>query len=440
MAFYQQAWWKVTLEVDNVVADITDDVYDSITVENKMGYLSTASFTLKRGLFYLDVLNYYQKIKIWGGGLNQKENSPLLFSGFIKTIQAEFPASGIVTVSLSCFSGDAGKISAKSIYTYPSKNCLRPWAKKDTITASDIVRNIAKEMGILIAKKENRIDEDLLIEPEITFSNRHPVKQCYETDWTFLTNFVKKCGCVMWETYNESGLVELHVAPSTNFEKLSFDQTIKFVYVGRDDESFGRKGKTTINKTTYEINAVDELKGTYIQMWTCNISEDASAMFANIRTYSNYNEDGEEITTSIFEVYDPETQQYYYYELDQEKMQALNNEEINMLVYNIANVSKEYIQALFKKVLQKSRNSATSEEYESLKPVGSPYIGIRITGALCDGDARIQPMVNYQIIGIGGRYEKRFTKWLLTSIKHNLGPKGYYMEVSFNDYQDLSSV
>lgn len=411
--------------------DITADVSGDITYESSPDVVSTLSFTLSGKRFLAaadpayrstasttpkDLIKLYDKIEFEGGaGLEGDYNYGPIFRGFVKFLRPQYPDSGQVKVSVEAVDYSYRSAANRNYYAYPASKSERPWAVKKSIKASEIVEQLAKEMGMPIYQ-DAQGTRDLRLAYDKEFTLQGALTQRNESDWQVLRKLAKQLNCAVWTTF-EGGAAYLHFVDKGYLRDDSNFGDITFLYPLRAGNDF------VIKQDTGQII-----------MRSVSLEQDMASMDATRKVVTTFDyKKGEEVTVFEAKVTENgrEITKYFTYEIDETKTRALSPEqrqELEKIAYSIAGDensghSIDEIAPYFKPAvfLDERRNFV----------VDKPYFGITIQ-ATVNGDIRIVPRRNYRILGLG-RYgsDSLDQNYYLRKVQHSWGSGGFITELEF---------
>ena len=200
--------------------DATDYIVDGCSLVDEDGLIKEFNFDMKNGYLMMDVLSIGMRIDLVGGDLDKNEH---LFSGFIKELNPKFEETGQVTLRVKAYSDEGSKLG---VYirdlVYPSKNHPKVWATKE-LMYSDIITNLAKEVGIRVNSSNIRVKQDI----KASFS-KGTVRQKNMTDWAFMQMLAERIHCTLWTTENK-GVSELHLIDDSAVVRTLAKYTFYFV-------------------------------------------------------------------------------------------------------------------------------------------------------------------------------------------------------------------
>lgn len=285
-----------SLNVNN--KDVTKHIDGQVTYDERADMINTLTFTLKNGAEFMEIIKPGSRVVMTGGSFMETRQ---IFSGVVKRIRGVFPDEGNVKATFECFDSSWGTaLTEKRVGVYPQKEGIRSWADKSTITVSEIVRNIANEMGA-------ELDIQLPDGADIQYSLLKPVAQDKMTDWSLLRLLAKRTGCVLFNDMVNAKLVLRFIDKS---KVANYASPISFLYPIRKGNEF----------------VFDTSKSNQIVLRSLNVEEDFQAADANVRMVSKFDDEtGQEISL-ISRTEERDGKKYiYYYQLDEAKVQALED-------------------------------------------------------------------------------------------------------------------
>jgi hypothetical protein len=384
--------------------DVTRDTDFGVTYDERADQVTTLTFTLKRGAFYLQVVKPGQKV-VLSGGTTTKARA--IFTGVIKKIVSIFPDEGDVKINIIAYDtiwGDA--TNHRKTFVYPQKGSSRAWADKTSIKVSEVVGNIAHEIGA---------DLNIVLPPgsDASYTLTKPLVQMYTdgkgmTDWAFLRQLAKYYGCFIW-TDVQGPTLQLNFVDKSKVANYSAKTT--FVYPLRDQNEFVYK---TLAPNQYLLRDV-------------RVDEDVQAADANLRVVSKFDDKtGDELTLISREVVKDGKKYIYYYQLDEDKVASLEKndpkEADRLREMGIFDIPPEEFLKYYKEI-----------EYveDQVAVFSQVFIGITVT-ATSDGNTDIHSQQAYDLYGIA-RYStnERIGKYYLRSLKFVWDEEGFKNEYEF---------
>lgn len=175
-------------ESDTITFDVTKDVVDTVSLTEEDGKTARVTFTLKRGFTYLNVLATGMNVTLVAGTINENYE---VFVGSILVIKPKLQKGRETQVEVVATDNlwKSGSILVKDFF-YPQMNHPKSWAQKDSIKASEIMKNIAQDAGYQIGK----ID----ITRDITYTAKKQCRQHKKTDWAFIRQLASDTHSVAW--------------------------------------------------------------------------------------------------------------------------------------------------------------------------------------------------------------------------------------------------
>jgi hypothetical protein len=180
--------------------DVTQDVIGNISLEELDSVYTALTFSLKNGYVWLGSLGIGNVVLFEGG--NTEDGVLKKFRGYIQQLKPKFNSDGRVSVGVTCLPllKPKGTEKPKNV-VYPMKNHYREWARKKSLRYSEIVENLAKDIGY------NNVVMSVGNKKDRTATYISAVAQSQRTDWSFMNYLAKKIDCVIWEEQTADGVV-----------------------------------------------------------------------------------------------------------------------------------------------------------------------------------------------------------------------------------------
>ena len=427
----KQLQQRYRLTVNGV--DVTSSIEGEISLSSTPDVVSELSFTLSGREFMIpsntntagasgvspkDVIKLLDEIVFEGGaGEEGGYNYGTLFKGTVKYIRPQYPENGLMQVAIEAVDYSYRLAINKNYRAYPSPTNDRVWARGSSIKASEIVRNIASDIGLSIGKDLNGND-DIRLAVDKVYTDLEPITQKNESDWAVLRKIGKFLNCSVWTSFNGSQS-ELHFVDKSFLRDSDNSSELSFFYALR-----------TTDQRTFDIKP---LGANEFPIWDINLDQDFNALTETSRTIVAFDyEKGEEI--NVFEAKVEEDgkfiTKYFTFEIDESKTAALSPEqrkELEDISYSIAGGEGSH------DIASIARFFKPAKFYSDRKSmiVDKPYYGIKLTGTI-DGNINVVPRRNYVVKGVG-RYgsDNLENSYYLKTITHTWGSAGFLTTLEF---------
>jgi hypothetical protein len=419
----KQLQQKYLLEVNGV--DVTAFIEGEVTFVSAPEMVGQLSFTLVGREFLLgtgkiaasdaspkDAIKLYDEVYFEGGaGIDGDYNYAPIFRGSVKYVRPQYPNEGTIRVSIEAVDYSYKMALNKNFYVYPSKDNGRNWGQGSSIKASEIVKNMANDLGVAIGKNESNQD-DIKFVVDTEYTRTSPLTQRNESDWAVLRKVAKRHNCHMWTDF-ENNQSELHFVDKSLLRGDDNSGDITFVYPLRTSD------------TGFEHPKLEENE---IPIWDVSVEQDFSAIGETKRVVTKFDyETGEE--TNYFEAKitedGKEITKLFTFEIDESKTASLTPEkrrELETISYSIAGDASSPHD-----INEIAKYFKPAKFYNDRKNliVDKPYFGITVT-ATCEGNVQIRARKNYKIIGIG-RYGSDSLEgtYFLRTLTHKWGSTGF---------------
>lgn len=379
--------------------DVTRDVDFGVTYDERADQVTTLTFVLKRGAYYLEVVKPGQKVVLTGGTLDKSRK---IFSGTVKKLKSIFNDSGEVTVQIEAYDTIwGGATNNRRVLCYPQKGSTRTWADRPTLKSSEIIENLANEMSA-------QLNLVLPNGADAVYTLIRPLVQNKMTDWSLLRTLAKRLGCFVWTDVQGPTLVLNFVDAS---KVTNYSSKISFLYPQRDENEF----------------VVKVQKPNQLLLRSVTVDEDVQAADANLRIVTKFDDKSGEEISLISKTMEKDGKRYiYYYQLDEAKVAALerdNPKEADRLrQMGIFDIPPEDFLKYYK----------TVEFVEDTVAVWSQiFIGITVN-ATSDGNVDIHSQQSYELSGIA-RYStnEKLGRYYLRSLKYIWDDQGFTNEYEF---------
>lgn len=405
--------------------DVTDNVTGDVVYEETQELFSTLKFKLSNAYLFLghQGITFGSPVTLYGGSYGDETNQKQFFKGTIRTFKPIYKDNGVTEVSITCYGGDWKKYAGvEERFIYPSVDSPRKWADVETLKASEIIRKIVNtEMKSAFGKiTVDGIKQDaLILQVDREYTLTTPTTQNFKSDWAYLRELADKLNCALWVEHN----------PVTEQNDIFFVDRdvsrnaavpISFLYPGRDELGFN----------------AEELGQNQLQLLSFDLTQDADAANSNLRTMTKFDPATGENKT-LFYRYDVEKEEYFFYELDYNKVQ---NEQDDVLfkLFQKGAVSIPWERKPGAPETEVQAKDYFKRSVVDIKPTedftvhGRPWIGIDATGTV-EGDIRLKANRSYGIYGITSRFESKNSKgfYYCVSCSHSWTDRGYFTELTF---------
>ena len=407
--------------------DVTDSVEGDVTFESTPERVGQLTFTLIGRDFvtnaradtsettFKNVVKMLDEVFFEGGaGIDGDYNYEPLFKGTIKYVRPQFPDDGTLRVNIEAVDYSYRMAVNNNYYAYPSKKCERNWAQKKSIKASEIIKNIAEDMGLQVGKR-NDGTEDIRLVVDKEFTYREPLTQRNETDYQLLRKLAKRLNCHFWTSF-EDDQTYLHFADKSLLRN-DEGEDVSFVYFLRT------------NNGDFQFKQLSSME---VPIWSVDLDQDFSAIGETRRVITKFDyATGEEINVFEAKIVEDgqEITKLFTFEIDESKTRKLSPEkrrELEKMSYSIAgDESSPY------SIDEIAKYFKPAKFYNDRKELGvdKPYFGITIN-ATCEGNVHIKARKNYKVKGIG-RYGSDSLEgtYFLTTLRHIWGQGGFLTEM-----------
>lgn len=323
----------------------TKDVIGTVSYTETDGLPKEVTFVLKDGMKYEQSFGIGNFIELVGGTL---DNYRLLFIGYVKKVAPKYQESGELHLTYTCLEkaySDSGL--AANNFLYPSKNCKRAWANKNSLTLKELIEGIAKDNEFTIGT----LDLDKVGNSTV-FTHITPIKQHNKSDYAFLNELATKYGFVFWEEVTSNGLIVNFV-----LEKILTTRIGKTVFFNP-----ARIG------SNFVVNNIDEDYLQFITPPEINLDTDHSKGGLKMVTDANGNEQ------LVSEEYNDKTNEWEYWVFQSEILDKEPQEVKDQLMnaFESRKLGWDMIQKYFKKVTREAV-STRDVEASSITIPGTAY-------------------------------------------------------------------
>jgi hypothetical protein len=425
--------------------DITIDV-DSVTLEIDQNMISVLTFELKNPEKYESWLDRSYRVDFYGGYLTTKdyytelpnnefdyrpgstnEHFRYMFNGTIWQLKYKYYEDGTKNVSIVAKDMSWGAAAKDNKYAaYPSKDCPRSWANKQSLKLSEIVKKIAEDIGMSVTtvNPDGTEVSTIQISNDVEYTLKKPAVQYGNSDWSFLNKLAKNNACYMWT----------NIDPVTGDYTLYFidkgkaidaeERRIEFVWLDRKDNFDFKQGEYL--PIGDEVSETTKLKNNQIQIKSIEVDVAQAAIGSSVVEVTTFNDLGQEETKLVS--YEEDADNIIYWDLDEKKVEAFtrNNpkEADRLLNMGPTNIPREDFEKFYTPV---------KIPKNAINAIDRPFLGIDVTAKI-DGNVNIEPFQSYRIYGIGrwsSRKSSKVLRYYLYSITHTWDSNGFETELKF---------
>lgn len=412
---------RVSSSASGDYIDIEQCISYPVVYEEQASLLNTLSFTVTKNA---EVLLYYfyigQSIILYGGHYTQDQSGMRhVFSGTVTRIRTRFENSGKISFTVECMNYGFTKMGKDpKNFVYPDSKSSRAFARKDSLSLTDIVKGIAKENNYEVG--------DISLSAGAKAYKATKTNVCYQknvTDWKFLTDLAEEFGCTVWISI-EGGVEKLNFS---SYEKATSKQSeLSFLYplygVIKDiEDSEVQKFKDSAYNRPRIIRDV-------------TVEEDISMAYAVSRSAMYFDKETGEYKESVSKIETDKNGKstITFYELDEAKVEQVHNTnpEIADAIRGSSPTSLEW---------GTPDNPRCASYYykavkiydESVAVFDKAFFGITVT-AKCNQDLDIISQRTYKIRGILSYHSKDLsTSFFLRGVKHIWDSDGSWTELDF---------
>ena len=423
---------RYLLKINGV--DVTSAISGEITYESNQEVVGSLNFTLSGRDFIIpnkkgggsgdfsakDVVKLYDDVYFEGGaGLDGSYNYAPIFRGIIKHLNPQYENSGLLKVSVECVDYSYKLLQNKNYNFYPDSKSTKEWARKSPLKASEIVRGLAIDTGLVIGKDSTGAEDiRLLVDKEYTYKS--PITQRNETEWQVIKKIAKRLNCHFWTEYDSDG-VAMHFADDVLLrDDESGSDEIVFVYPLRTEANSGFQ--------------YSKLGRNEVPIWSVSVTHDVAEMNATTRVVTQFDyATGEEMNylSHTEETSKGAITSYYKLEVDESKTSKVAPEEIDRLKEMAGKFGTDQISTADADEIVKYLKPAEfwSDRHNFL--VDKPRLGITIT-CTCEGNIHIKGRKNYRVKGIGRFGSDNLEHaYYLRKLTHTWGSSGFLTQMEF---------
>lgn len=402
--------------------DVTDFVDTPVTLTLDENRLATLSLSMKDPEKHSEYLRMGYTVLFYGGtleGINFKDvlegtNFKLMFSGSVRFLYMDYREDGKKYLTVTCIDYAWSRSAyTNNFFAYPSPDCKRAWAAKNTIKLSDIVKGVAREIGMEV---------EVTLQSDTEYYDFEPAVQKNKSDWAFLRQLAHDNSCYVWTAVEGSKTV---IKFCDKRKAINQKNRVEFVWLDRKGHDFIDLEQLGTGDGSSEKS---KLKDYQKQLLSVTVEENPQMIGSNITVLTDWDESTGESVERLVN-YDETKDEIIYYKLDQEKIDDMEKteegaEELDRIMsMGPTDIPPEVFMRFYipEKVVK-----------GSIKAIDSPYLGITVN-AKSRGDVNVMPFQSYVIRGIS-RYSSLSNKsgtYFMKAITYTWDDSGFTMDMTF---------